>query len=244
MKYVLLTGVLFWSLLSVSSSQIESRVYKVEELKNGEGLSGETVHLNSLSFVLNTMTLNDETNIQSIEDETLLIVKEGELSIKLNDSEQVVGPGSIALVLANDEAKISASSELVEYYQMNYISKSNKESDHPEGLRSMIIDFDELEYHEHDKGGIREYFNSSTPLLNYFEMHVTNLNGNIKSREPHTHGAAEFVLMIKGHTQMEIGDELYQANEGDLYFLESQVPHAIENLEDEQCMYFAFQWES
>ena len=75
------------------------------------------------------------------------------------------------------------------------------------------------------------------------EMHVTNLNGNIKSHEPHTHRAAEIILMIKGNTEMEIDGENYQAKAGDLFIVESEVSHAIRNLGTEQCQYFAFQWE-
>jgi (S)-ureidoglycine aminohydrolase len=49
--------------------------------------------------------------------------------------------------------------------------------------------------------------------------------------------------MIKGDTEMQIGEDFYQGKAGDVYFLESEIPHAIENKGEEQCMYFAFQWE-
>ena len=58
-----------------------------------------------------------------------------------------------------------------------------------------------------------------------------------------SHGAAEIVLMISGDTEMEIGNQFYKAYDGDVYFLESEIPHAIENLDENQAMYFAFQWE-
>ena len=111
------------------------------------------------------------------------------------------------------------------------------------GCGSIIIDFEKLEYKEHEKGGIRNYFRRSTAMCPYYEMHVTNLNPGIKSHEPHTHSAAEIILMIEGETEMEIGNEIYKAQKGDVYFLPSNVPHAIKNTGDNQCMYFAFQWE-
>jgi len=76
-----------------------------------------------------------------------------------------------------------------------------------------------------------------------FEMHVTTLNVGIKSHEPHTHRAEEIVLMINGNTEMEIGNGLYKGTDGDLYFLGSNIPHAIKNIGTEPCMYFAIQWE-
>ena len=69
-------------------------------------------------------------------------------------------------------------------------------------------------------------------MLEYYDIHVTNLNAGIKSHEPHTHHATEIVLIIKGNTQMEIGDNIYKGKAGDIYFLASEIPHAIENIGD------------
>lgn len=73
-------------------------------------------------------------------------------------------------------------------------------------------------------------------------MHITNLNPGIKSHEPHIHRAAEFIIMIEGETEMEIGNKLYKAKKGGVYFAPAYVPHAIRNTGDKQCQYFAFQW--
>lgn len=242
MKALLIGLVFLGSVISFSENPV-SRVYTVEELRNPETIHGSSAHLSELTFNLNVIESKSSKDLSSEKSETLLIVKEGELAITLNGLEKVVGAGSVALVLAGDKISISAKDAASKYYLMQYISKKNNADYKDSDSKSMILDFDEIEFHEHDKGGIREYYNLSTPQLSYSEMHVTNLNGNIKSHEPHTHSAAEIVLMIKGHTQMQIGDKFYEGNAGDVYFLASDVPHAIENLEDEQCMYFAFQWE-
>jgi len=105
------------------------------------------------------------------------------------------------------------------------------------------VNWKDIKYKPHDKGGIRNFFNQETEECHRFEMHVTNLNAGIKSHEPHTHRAGEFVLVTKGNTEMEIAGKKYQGNEGDLYFLESEVSHAIKNIGTEQCQYFAFQME-
>lgn len=74
-------------------------------------------------------------------------------------------------------------------------------------------------------------------------MHVTTLNPAIKSHEPHTHEPAEIVIMMEGTTEMEIGDGIYPGQAGDIYFLGSNIPHAIRNTGSKSCMYLAFQWE-
>jgi (S)-ureidoglycine aminohydrolase len=98
-------------------------------------------------------------------------------------------------------------------------------------------------YPPHDKGGIRRYFDRATAACSRFEMHVTTLKPGIRSHEPHTHRAAEIVLMIRGNTELQIGDGLYQGADGAVYFMASEIPHAIRNTGDTRCSYFAFQWE-
>jgi (S)-ureidoglycine aminohydrolase len=76
-----------------------------------------------------------------------------------------------------------------------------------------------------------------------FEMHVTTLNEGLKSHDPHTHRAEEIVLMINGNSEMQIGENFYKGSVGDLFFLGSNIPHAIRNVGAGSCMYFAIQWE-
>ncbi|MCB0748702.1 MAG: cupin domain-containing protein [Ignavibacteriae bacterium] len=46
--------------------------------------------------------------------------------------------------------------------------------------------------------------------------------------------------MISGNTNMEIGENHYTAERGDVYFLGADIPHAISNTGNESCMYYAF----
>ncbi len=244
MKYLILTLIAGFILSGLRHHVVESRVYTTDELTGKTTLHGETVHLKELSFDLNTLSKAGTLNLKSEAYETLLIVKEGELEISGNSKTSTVGPGSVALILPGDIFALKANVGEVSFYKMEYISKKPMDLERgKEAGGSFVIDFDELEFNPHGRGGIRNYFNRSTAMMEYFEMHVTNLNGLIKSHEPHTHGTAEIVLMIKGNTEMEIGDGFYQGTVGDVYFLGSDVPHAIENKDAEQCMYFAFQWE-
>jgi (S)-ureidoglycine aminohydrolase len=75
------------------------------------------------------------------------------------------------------------------------------------------------------------------------DMHVTTLKAGLKSHEPHTHRAAEMVVMIDGHTEMQIGQKFYKGNEGDVYYLASNVLHGIRNIGSVPCTYFAIQFE-
>lgn len=213
----------------------ENKVMMAGETFYFSDMELKTVHLTNASAPI---SLNDTQN------EQIVIIKEGELKVSINKRKKTIGANSVMVLLPGDKATVTCASANAAYYTMVYRSKS------PTDLRrgkkdggSFIVDFDELKFKKHDKGGIRNYFHRATAMCPYYEMHVTNLNPGIKSHEPHTHKASEIILMIKGNTEMEIGNEKYTAQEGDFYFASGNIPHAIKNVGREQCMYFAFQWE-
>jgi (S)-ureidoglycine aminohydrolase len=109
--------------------------------------------------------------------------------------------------------------------------------------RSFVKNWNKIAFKPHSKGGIRNYFELSTPMSERFEMHVTTLNEGLKSHEPHTHRAEEIVLVIDNKTEMQIGEKFYKGGPGDIYYLGSNVPHAIRNEGNGTCTYFAFQFE-
>jgi quercetin dioxygenase-like cupin family protein len=73
-------------------------------------------------------------------------------------------------------------------------------------------------------------------------MHVSTLNEGLTNHTAHTHGAEEFVVMIKGEVVMLIGEENYSCSIGDVIFLSSMIPHSLNNTGMGETMYFAFQF--
>lgn len=236
---------LLWLWSDVMPNTVAAGVYPFSVANTDSVLlKGETSHFSyselkvvQLKNDLGTLPLKNDSK------EQIFIIKEGEVEVSVKGNTKTIGPNSVVVLMPKDKGTIRSVSDNATYYTMKYESKiaMNLKRGKKDG-GSAIIDFDELEFKEHDKGGIRNYFRRSTAMCPYYEMHVTNLNGGIKSHEPHTHFATEIILMVKGNTEMEIGNQRYQAKKGDVYFVPSNVPHAIRNLSDEQCMYFAYQW--
>ncbi|WP_100615792.1 cupin domain-containing protein [Confluentibacter citreus] len=230
--------------ITFSQGKVDSGVYKfgINKLM----ISGETTHFQDMQLSTIKLNRNDSIHDKAFDNkEQIFIVKEGEIEVTIGKETKIIGANSVAFVLPKDQIKIKNNLETPAIlYYMLYSSKDEMDLQRgKDNAGSFIINFTDLEYNQHDRGGIRNYFNTKTATLNYYEMHVTNLNGGIKSHEPHTHRAAEIVLMIDGNTQMEIGDKIYKANVGDIYFLASNIPHAIQNMGSNQAMYFAFQWD-
>ncbi len=180
-----------------------------------------------------------------INEEHLYIVKKGSLTIELNDSVYTLVPGSIVLLLPGEvfsvQNKIPGTCE---YYVMKYRSREPVDLQRGKTPRgSFIKDWNKIAFSPHDKGGIRHYFERPTAMMKRMEMHVSTLNVGLKSHDPHTHRAAEIVLMIEGDTEMQIGGEFFKGNPGSVYYLSSNVLHAIRNIGATPATYFAFQFE-
>lgn len=209
-------------------------------------LEGTTRDFNDFSIHGITLYANQPTpSAQTLDDELLVIIKEGELTVSLGAKTQKLGPGSIVLILPGDAHRLANNSpKPVTYYLMRYTSKEVPDLDltRMEG-QSFWIDWKEVPYKPHDKGGIRRMFDQSTVMCKRFEMHVTTLNPGIWSHPPHTHRAAEILLPIDHFAQESIDGVLHPAQAGDVIFLESNVPHGIQNTSKSPCTYFAFQFE-
>jgi (S)-ureidoglycine aminohydrolase len=175
-------------------------------------------------------------------DEELIIVKEGKLNVTIEGKTETLEKGSIALIMPNDEhALANGGKEPVTYYIMRY--ETAKPLPERKSAGSFVKHWNELEYKTHDKGGRRNVFDRATPHSERFEMHITTLNEGLMSHPPHTHEAAEILLLIEGEAEESIDGKWNPAKVGDIIFLQSMVPHAIRNTGKKPCTYFAFQFE-
>ena len=237
------------------TERVNSKVYsfseaKIEKNSSGEKrqlIDGETAHLENFEIHTTMLEPGKAPHGSQVhtDSEEIVFVKEGQVKITINDDSKILVPGSIALIMPGDEHGIINTSESrATYYIIRYKSKAlmNTERGKTAG-GSMLIDWETIKFQPHDKGGIRRFFDRKSAMSTRIEMHATTLNPGIKSHEPHTHAPAEIVIMMDGITEMEIGNNIYPGKAGDIYFLGSNIPHAIRNTGDKPCMYLAFQWE-
>ncbi|MBA4410347.1 MAG: cupin domain-containing protein [Bacteroidota bacterium] len=234
---------------------VESKVYsysnaRVEKTDSGEKrnlINGETTHLENFEIHTTTLLPGKAPHGSQIhaDYEEIIFVKEGLLEVTVNEESKVMGPGSVALIMPGDKHGLeNAGKSNATYYIIKYKSKQPLSVERGKTAGgSMLLDWDNIKFTPHDKGGIRRYFDRKSAMSDRIEMHVTTLNPAIKSHEPHIHEPAEIVIMMEGTTEMEIGEGIYLGQVGDVYFLGSNIPHAIRNTGSKPCMYLAFQWE-
>jgi len=127
------------------------------------------------------------------------------------------------------------------YYIFQFQSKTaeNRERAQKAGP-PFLIDWKEMVMKKTGKGESRQIFDRPVAWLGKIDMHATTLNAGEVSHPPHIHRAEEIILMRSGNVQMYIDGKYHKASAGDLVYLSSGVPHALENKSNERCEYLPF----
>ena len=210
-------------------------------------LEGSTRDFSSLSLHAITLFAYQPAELgQQLDEEALLIIKEGHLTLTLEKKIKTLGPGSVVLIMPGDFYRIeNKTAQPLTYYLMRYTSNEVPDLDlYRLAGGSFWVDWNEIPFTAHDKGGIRRMIDCATVMSKRFEMHVTTLRAGLWSHPPHTHRAAEILILIDNTAQETINGVLKPAGAGDVIFLEANVPHAIQNTSRQlSCTYFAFQFE-
>ena len=174
----------------------------------------------------------------------LLIIKEGDLTLSSLDSTTGLGPGSVALIPAGTSYSLEA--ERCTFYRFRFQSRRPAATRPPSsttGRRPFMLTWPSMSVQQTAKGETRQIFSQPTPWLSKIDLHATTLNPGEVSHPPHVHRTEEIILMRTGHVQEYINGKHYSATDGDLIYLPSGNPHALENTGAGRAEYFALQWQ-
>ena len=202
-------------------------------------LKGPTRDLSLLD--IRTLTINAAIMLSGKPDsaDELLIIKEGDLEVTINDSTAALDPGGVVLIPAGLAYSLEAKHST--YYRFRFQSRRPEQASATTGA-SFMIRWADMPVQHTAKGETRQIFSQSTPWLSKIDLHATTLNPGEVSHPPHSHRSEEILLMRSGHIQEYINGQHFPATEGDLIFLPSGSSHAVENHGPERCQYFALQW--
>jgi (S)-ureidoglycine aminohydrolase len=208
-------------------------------------VKGQTLDLQTLD-IYTIILYSGETYTAAITNdlEQLIVIKSGTVQLKLKDTTQTVGPGSIALVLAGDQISFkNLTDKPVTWFVLNYrsVNPVNIQRGRDAGP-SFIKNWDELKVNRSVKGESRSLFDRPTSMFERFEVHATALNPGYASHDPHTHRVEEIILMLTGDVSETIAQDKLHAHAGDCIYLASGILHGPKNTFDQQCYYLAIQW--
>jgi len=207
-------------------------------------LEGTTRDFASLTVHAITLFANQPAQPnQTLEEEALVIVRQGELTLTLVGKTKTLGPGSAVLIMPGDLHQFAnKTTGPVTYYVVRYSSNEMPDLDLTQlAGGSFWVDWNQVPFQPHDKGGIRRMLDCGTVMVRRLEMHITTLNAGLWSHSPHIHRPAEMLLMMDNTAQVSIDGLLQPTVAGDVIFLEANVPHGLQNTSQGPCTYVAFQ---
>jgi len=241
------------SLLQAQQNSLQSKVYQWDINNNGNGakvqksilFAGEGGVLAKHAMIGISIPAGKKWEGKvTANQEKFYIIKTGIADIELNEQKTQFNRGSVVCVLPGDKIQIKNNrNDLLQLYEMSYSAgeKINIERGVKAG-GSFITLWDNIKFKPHERGGVRQFFDRPTAMLDRFDIHVTQLNVGFKSHEPHTHVNEEIILMLDGNGEMQIGTDHQKANPGDVVLLGSNILHNITNVGSIPCLYFAIQW--
>lgn len=176
--------------------------------------------------------------------EELIIVKEGLLKVTIKGQSKLLSAGGLALSLPGDEhGAVNAGTGTASYYVIKYTRPAVDAQRGQANGGSVLLNWTEPLVKATEKGERRDFFIKPTALFEKFDMHVTTLRKGEVSHPPHTHRQEEIIIVKTGTVTMQVGDKFYPASPGDIIFLSSGIPHALQNAGNGATTYFAFQWQ-
>ena len=226
------------TLSSVSASNTKTGESKLLFDGSGKILSHHT---------LKTYSINGKKQLGFHElvngDELFFIIKSGPVKITLNNDVKEMDKGSVVFVLPGDKVEFSNTHlDPVEIYAMTVRSSTPDQVRGRDAGNSFMMNWFDMVYKPHDKGGVRQLFDRKTIMLNRFDIHITSLNPATSSHPAHTHVNEEIILMLDGEGEMILGDKKQKITTGDAAWVESMIPHNFTNTASRPAVYFAIQW--
>lgn len=255
-KFILLIVSITTSFIGTAQlEKVESGVYTWSELPIKEGnqhisrkiMEGSSPHFSFLEIHATTQEKGAKPSPSHKQEniEEVVIVKEGVLKMTMDGISEVLPAGSVVLIPPFTEQSMeNVGDGPLTYYIMMFTSKKSMDVNRNQKAEGpLFINFNELIFRENRKGGRIDYFDRATAMCTNFEMHLTQLNQKGPSHEPHSHFSSEIIVIIEGKTEMTIAGKTYSGTSGDLFLMKSNEIHAITNVGDQPCRYFAFGWQ-
>jgi (S)-ureidoglycine aminohydrolase len=205
-----------------------------------EGTTRDFSHLIVQAITLGTNQPDQPT--QQLDEEAVLIIKTGELTLTLGGRRKILGPGCVAVIMPGDDYRVeNKAAQSLTYYLMRYTSNEMPDLDLYRLVGdSFWIDWQDMSSKaEGENRRIRAY---STIMSNRMVAQITKFGAGLGKQPAHTHRAAEILVILDHPVQVQLDGALKGAQVGDFIFVESETAHSITTSNSEDCTYLSLQF--
>ena len=234
------------SKLNAQSADLVSGVYQLDAKNAKANIRGTTTDLKLFSFHSTTLAAGATNHPPRavMDRDELIVIKEGIVTVLINDSLKTLGPGSIALIGAGDRQQFSNKGTApVTYYVIGFqsVKPVNIDRGRVAGGAS-LHEWSLIPVKQTPKGQSRPVFDRPSAMFRQFEVHATTLHAGQESHPQHHHSNEEIILMMQGDITMHIGEKYLKAPVGSIAMLRSEVLHSLQNTGNNDCWYYAIKW--
>lgn len=253
MKYFLFCWVVILSASPAFPQVISSAVYPwhqppvSEKTGDQEQILLEGTTRDFSHFVVQAITVpanQPGQPTQQFDEEAILIARTGELTLTLGGKRNVLGPGSVAVIMPGDEYGVeNKANQPLSYYLLRYTSNEMPDLDLYRLLgESFWVNWPEMAFAGDQSAGRRQMFACGTVMSRHLAMQITTPDSGLSVPTPHTHRAAELIFTLEHSVQVQIEGVLTEMQVGDLTFVESEVPHRVSSSKREGITYLSIQF--
>jgi (S)-ureidoglycine aminohydrolase len=233
---------------------IVSKVYSWERLlaEKNTGyvermvFDGSAKGFSNISLQTVTLLANQPSQpAQQLDEEALVIVKEGELALTLGQKKKALGPGSITLLMPGDFFQLeNKASQPLTYYFLRCTSNEVPDLDlYRLAGNSFWVDWHDVPYTSITQGGIRELFDGATIMAKRLKIDMITLTPGSSTPASQSHSAGKVLVIIDNPVQVTIDEVPHKAEAGDVVFLGAESAHLIQNTGSSKCTYLSVQLE-
>ncbi|GAA4394917.1 hypothetical protein GCM10023187_01250 [Nibrella viscosa] len=182
---------------------------------------------------------------QELDEEVIVLVKSGELNLTLGSKQKLLGAGSAVLIMPGDPFRLAnTSKQPLTYYFIRFMSNEVPDLDLYRLMgQSFWVDYQHAPYEQDGQGGSRRMMDCATVMCRRLTLCVTTLSPGITNQPPHTHPAAEVMILLDNTAQVQLNGQVYQAKTGDVIFMESQAAHTLHPPASGSCTYVSLHFE-
>ena len=253
MKPFLLVWIVVGAASSAFSQALTSGVYAGEHaltlnqtvVDERTLLEGSTRDFSHLTLQAITMRANQPSQpSQELDEEALLIVKAGEVTLTLAGKRKRLGPGCVVLIMPGDHYRIeNKATQPLSYYLMRYTSNHMPDLDlYRLAGDSFWVDWQEMSARTDHQASSRRMVACASVMSNRVELELIMLDADGGPHRPHTHRAAELLILLDHPLEAHINGATKGAQVGDVIFVESEVSHGIRPGSQQASTYLAIRF--
>ena len=217
------SGVYAWDKASV----VRGTGFEERTLLNGSTRGFSTMTVQAITLGANHPTQPD----QQLDEEAILIVKEGHLTVTLEQKRQVLGPGSVVLIMPGDFFRLeNKTTQPLTYYQVRLTSSEVPDLDLYRLMgQSFWINGPEETNASAERSEGRLLFEGPTLMTKRMRLYVTTLDSGASTHSHAVHAEAELLIGLDKTAKLSLEGVVQSANQGDAVFIASNAEHTLQN---------------